>query len=54
MSRTAGEGRAPAEKAGRIVEDPAATRRRRAAAKAERERWEAMNGPVVVTKKEPS
>lgn len=48
MSRTRGEGRASAEKAGSLVSTPEARRARRAGRQAEQEEWAAKNGPVVV------
>ena len=46
MSRTRGEGRSSAEKSGRLLEDPAATRERRNARRREEEEWAARSGPV--------
>jgi hypothetical protein len=52
MSSTRGEGRAPGEKGGRLVEDPVARRARNARLRAEEKFWASRSGPVEVRKRD--
>jgi hypothetical protein len=53
VSNTRGEGRAPGEKGGRLVEDPAARRARNARLRAEEEAWGQLASPVITTFRTP-